>query len=119
MKTNNIIVEKSFSFAIRIVNLYKHLSKNKKEFVLSNQILRSGTSVGANINEAICGISKKDFLAKMYIAYKEIIETIYWIELLYKTEYLTEKEYTSILSEASEISKILSSITKTTRMGNS
>jgi four helix bundle protein len=119
MKTNNIIVEKSFSFAIRIVNLYKHLNKNKKEFVLSNQILRSGTSVGANVNEVICGISKKDFLAKMYIAYKEIIETIYWIELLYKTEYLTEKEYTSILSEASEISKILSSITKTTRMGNS
>ena len=61
MKTDNVIVEKSFSFAIRIVNLYKHLNKNKKEFVLSNQILRSGTSVGANVNEAICGISKKDF----------------------------------------------------------
>ena len=117
MKTDNVIVEKTFSFAIRIVNLYKHLNKNKKEFVLSNQILRSGTSVGANVNEAICGISKKDFLAKMYIAYKEIIETIYWIELLYKTEYLTEKEYTSILSEASEISKILSSITKQQEWG--
>ena len=117
MKTNNVIVEKSFSFAVRIVNLYKHLNKNKKEHVLSNQILRSGTSVGANINEAVCGISKKDFLSKMYISYKEIIETIYWIELLHKTNYLTELEYKSILSEANEISKILSSITKTRRIG--
>ncbi len=117
MKTNNVIVEKSFSFAVRIVNLYKHLKESKNEYVLSKQILRSGTSVGANINEAICGISKKDFLSKMYIAYKEILETIYWINLLYKTDYLTDVEYNSILEEANEISKILSSITKTTRIG--
>lgn len=117
MKTDNVIVEKTLSFAIRIVNLNKYLTKEKKEYVLSNQILRAGTSVGANVNEATCGISKKDFLSKMYIAYKEIIETIYWIELLHKTKYLTEREYKSILSEANEISKILSSITKTTRMG--
>ena len=117
MKTDNVIVEKSFSFAVRIVNLYKYLKETKNEYVLSKQILRSGTSVGANINEAICGISKKDFLSKMYIAYKEILETIYWIKLLYQTDFLTEIEYTSILEEANEISKILSSITKTTRMG--
>ena len=117
MKTDNIIVDKSFDFAVRIVNLYKHMKNTKNEYVLSKQILRSGTSVGANINEAICGISKKDFLSKMYIAYKEILETIYWIKLLYKTDYLTEIEYNSILEEANEISKILSSITKTTRIG--
>ena len=117
MKTDNIIVDKSFDFAVRIVNLYKHMKDTKNEYVLSKQILRSGTGVGANINEAICGISKKDFLSKMYISYKEIIETIYWIELLHKTKYLTEREYKSILSEANEISKILSSITKTTRIG--
>ena len=118
MKTDNVILEKSFSFAVRIVNLYKHLCQNKNEYVLSNQILRSGTSVGANVNEATCGISRKDFLSKMYIAYKEIKETIYWIELLYKTKYLTENEYESISYEANEISKILSSITKTTKNGN-
>ena len=117
MKTDNIIVDKSFDFAVRIVNLYKHMKNTKNEYVLSKQILRSGTGVGANINEAICGISKKDFLSKMYIAYKEILETIYWIKLLYKTDYLTEIEYNSILEEANEISKILSSITKTTRIG--
>lgn len=117
MKTDNIIVDKSFNFAVRIVNLYKYLKSSKDESVLSKQILRSGTSVGANINEAICGISKKDFLSKMYIAYKEILETVYWIRLLYKTDYLTEIEYNSILEEANEISKILSSITKTTRIG--
>ena len=117
MKTDNIIVDKSFDFAVRIVNLYKHMKNTKNECVLSKQILRSGTSVGANINEAICGISKKDFLSKMYIAYKEILETIYWIKLLYKTDYLTEIEYNSIIEEANEISKILSSITKTTRIG--
>lgn len=117
MKTDNIIVDKSFDFAVRIVNLYKHMKNTKNEYVLSKQILRSGTSVGANINEAICGISKKDFLSKMYIAYKEILETIYWIKLLYKTDYLTEIEYNSIIEEANEISKILSSITKTTRIG--
>ena len=93
MKTDNIIVDKSFDFAVRIVNLYKYMKNTKNEYVLSKQILRSGTSVGANINEAICGISKKDFLSKMEI------------------------EYNSILEEANEISKILSSITKTTRIG--
>ena len=73
----NIIKDKSKSFAIRVINLYKHLSDNKKEYIISKQIMRSGTSIGANINEAICSISKKEFLAKMYIAYKEAAESQY------------------------------------------
>ena len=111
-KDNNIVAEKSKLFAIRIVNLYKVLLKERKEFVLSKQLVRSGTSIGANIAEAICAISKKDFTAKMYIAYKECSESLYWIELLYATEYLNEKEYNSIWNQCKELHKILSSITK-------
>ena len=95
-KEHNIVAEKSKLFAIRIVNLYKYLLKEKKEYLLSKQLVRSGTSIGANIAEAICAISKKDFTAKMYIAYKECSESLYWIELLYATEYLDEREYLSI-----------------------
>ena len=111
-KENNIIAEKSKLFAIRIVNLYKYLLKEKKEYLLSKQLVRSGTSIGANIAEAICAISKKDFIAKMYIAYKECSESLYWIELLYATEYLDEREYLSIWEQCKELHKILSSITK-------
>ncbi|MBQ9640279.1 MAG: four helix bundle protein [Bacteroidaceae bacterium] len=111
-KENNIVAEKSKLFAIRIVNLYKYLLKEKKEYLLSKQLVRSGTSIGANIAEAICTISKKDFIAKMYIAYKECSESLYWIELLYATEYLDEKEYLSIWEQCKELHKILSSITK-------
>ncbi|MCB0479761.1 MAG: four helix bundle protein, partial [Crocinitomicaceae bacterium] len=84
----NIIQQKSFAFAIRTVNAYKYLQSEKKEFVLSKQLLRSGTSIGANIEEATGGQSKKDFIAKMSIAYKEARETKYWIKLLAATEYL-------------------------------
>lgn len=92
METNeNIIAEKSKQFAIRIVNLYKYLLKEKKEFILSKQLVRSGTSIGANVAEAICAISKKDFTAKMYIAYKECSESLYWIELLYEKNIWTRK----------------------------
>jgi four helix bundle protein len=115
MKTDNIIVDKSFDFAVRIVNLYKHMKNTKNEYVLSKQILRSGTSVGANINEAICGISKKDFLSKMYIAYKEILETIYWIKLLYKTDYLDQKQFESLHKDVTELITILTSICKTSQ----
>lgn len=111
----NVVLLKSKNFAIRIVNLYKLLTENKNEYVLSKQLLRSGTSIGANITEAECGISKKDFLAKMYIAFKECAETKYWLELLHSTNYITEKEYNSILSDCEELLKILSSITKTTK----
>ncbi len=104
---------KSKAFAVRIVNLYKHLIETKKEYVLSKQILRSGTSIGANIAEADCSISNKEFRAKMYIAFKEANETIYWLELLFETNYLTEKEYNSIYEDCLELRKMLSSITKT------
>lgn len=88
MKTDNIIVEKSYKFAIRIVKMYQHLTSEKKEFILSKQILRSGTSIGANIEEAESSISRKEFIAKIQIAYKEAKETRYWIRLLNDTDYI-------------------------------
>lgn len=112
---NNVVFNKSKQFAIRIVNLYKYICNEKKEFTLSKQLLKSGTSIGANIAEAICAISDKDFLSKLYIAYKECAETEYWLELLKETEYLTEQEFRSINDDCQEIRKLLSSITKTTK----
>lgn len=111
----NIVIDKSKKFAIRVVKLYQYLSDKKKEFVLSKQVLKSGTSIGANLSEAVCGISKNDFLAKVYIAFKETNETMFWLELLKDTGYITSKEFESIYSECYEISKILSAITKTTK----
>ena len=110
---DNVIESKSFDFAVRIVNLHKHLSAEKKEFVLSKQLLRSGTSIGANVSEAVRGQSKADFLAKMSIALKEANESHYWIRLLYKTDFLTEQEFNSIENDVVELIKILSSICKT------
>jgi len=109
---------KAMAFAVRIVNLYKWLCSDKKEFVLSKQLLRSGTSIGANIAESRAAISRADFLSKIYIYAKECRETQYWIELLYKTEYLNEQQYISIKEDAEEIGKILSSITKTMKPNN-
>ena len=105
---------KSKKFAVRIVNLYKYLCNDKKEYVLSKQILRSGTSIGANIAEAECGISKKDFLSKIYIALKECVETIYWLDLLYETGYIDERMYLSMKSDCDELRRMLSAATKTT-----
>ena len=110
----NIVKEKSFDFAIRIVKLYKYLMEEKKEFVLSKQILRSGTSVGANINEAQQAQSKKDFLMKMNIALKECTETKYWIELLSATDYINQEQKDSIIKDCIELEKLLTSIVKTT-----
>ncbi len=112
---NNIIKEKSFKFAVKIVNLYKYLMEEKKEFVLSKQILRSGTSIGANVNEALQGESKKDFLSKMNISLKECVETLYWIELLYETKYFDEETKQSIYTDCYELKRVLSSIVKTTK----
>lgn len=112
---NSIVFEKSKNFSLRIIGLYKYLCDEKKEFVLSKQLLRSGTSIGANIAEANCAISKKDFLAKMYITFKESSETAYWLELLYGAEYLSKTEFESINLDCIELQKILSSITKTTK----
>ncbi len=111
--SDNVIENKSFDFAVRIVNLHKHLSAEKKEFVLSKQLLRSGTSIGANVSEALRGQSKADFSAKMCIALKEANESHYWIRLLYKTDFLTEQEFNSIENDVVELIKILSSICKT------
>mgnify|MGYP004692276615 CR=1 FL=1 len=109
----SVVFGKSKKFAVRIVNLYKYLRDEKHETVLSKQLLRSGTSIGANIAEANCAFSKKDFLAKMYIAFKECAESCYWLELLYTTDYLTKSEFSSINADCIELQKLLSSITKT------
>ena len=114
MKQDNIILDKSFDFAIRVVKLYKYLCDEKREYVLSKQLLRCGTSVGANINEAQAGQSKADFIAKMSIASKEARETKYWIDLLIKTDYLdiNENNVESLLKDIEEIIKLLTAIVK-------
>ena len=112
--SNSIVGEKSFRFAVRTVNLYKYLYE-KKEYVLSRQILRSGTSIGANISEALEAQSDKDFLSKMCIALKETAETIYWLRLLHETEYITDIQFTSMNRDACELKALLSSIIKTKR----
>ena len=112
---DNIIKNKCMAFAVRIVNLYKILCGKRKEYVMAKQILRSGTSIGANMAEAACAISRKDFHSKVYIAFKECAETEYWLALLQKTDYISEQEYNSIVKDCDEIYRILSSITKTTK----
>ena len=103
------------AFAKRIVFAYQFLCEDKKEFVLSKQLLRSGTSIGANIAEAQYGSSRKDFLNKLYIALKECAETLYWLELLSSCGYLSEIEYQSLYCDCEELRKMLSAITKSTR----
>lgn len=110
-----MIQEKSLAFAIRIVNLCKQLAEKKKEYVLSKQLLRSGTAIGALAREAEHAQSKADFLNKMNIALKEANETLYWLTLLKETEYLLPMEYESIYTDAEELVKILVSIVKTTK----
>ena len=114
---DNIILDKSFDFAIRVIKLYKHLSDDKKEYILSKQLIRSGTSIGANINEAQAGQSKRDFIAKMSIASKEARESKYWIDLLIKTDYLNinETHVRSSLNDIEEIVKLLTSIVKSSQ----
>ena len=111
----NAVADKSFEFAVRIVKLYKYLVQEHKEYVLSKQLLRCGTSIGANIAEAQRGQSKADFTAKMSIALKEANETDYWLRLMYATEYLTEQEFESLSKDNKEIISILVAITKTTK----
>ncbi len=108
----NIILDKSKAFALRIIKLYQYLCATKKEYVLSKQVLRSGTSIGANAKEADHAQSKADFYAKMYIAYKEANETEYWLELLHESGYIDKDAFDSIYSDCKEIIKILASITK-------
>ena len=113
---NNLDVKeaKSRDFSVRIVNLCRYLN-DKKEYVMSKQLLRSGTSIGANIAEAKYSESSVDFIHKIYVALKEANETEYWLDILYKTNYITENQYKSIVSDSRELIKILSAITKTGR----
>ena len=110
MKNDNVIQQKSFAFAIRIVNCYKYLKLEKGEFILSKQLLRSGTSIGANIEESIGGQSKADFISKLSIAYKEARETLYWLKLLFATDYLNQEMAESLIKDADEICRIIGKI---------
>ena len=114
----NIIQQKSYIFAIKIIKLYKYLVETKKEYILSKQLLRSGTSIGANIEEALGGQSKKDFISKLSIAYKEARETKYWLSLLREGEYMSQKELSFIFDGCEEILKIIGKIQKTTKENN-
>ena len=115
MRKRNPIEQKSFSFAVRTVRLYKHLTDHKKEYVISKQLLRSGTSIGANVSEAERAQSKADFIAKMHIALKEANETDYWLRLLYASEYLSETEFESMYRDVDELISIIVAICKTAK----
>lgn len=112
---NNLIVEKSKQFALRVIKLYRYLCDNKQEYVLSKQLLRCGTSVGANVREAIRGQSKADFNAKMNIALKEASEAEYWLELLHESDYINQTQFESIYPQANELNRILISIVKASK----
>ena len=115
MSQDSVILTKSLKFAARIVKLYQYLSKEKHETVISKQIIRSGTSIGANANEAVYGVSKADFIAKLQISLKETAETEYWLKLLVMSEYLTEAEGQSLIDDCLEIKRILVSSLKTSK----
>ena len=115
MVENNVLAEKSIAFAIRIVNCYKYLTKQKRESVMSKQILRSGTSIGANVHEAIYAQSKADFVNKMNISLKEAGETSYWLTILFKTDYIDSSMYESLDSDLKSILKIIASTIKTAK----
>lgn len=112
---HSILKDKSKAFALRVIRLYKYLCEEKKEYILSKQLLRSGTSIGANIAEAFYGQSEADFVSKLSIAQKETGETMYWLELLHESEYLKRNEYDSIYSDAEELIRLLTSSIKTVK----
>ena len=114
-KPDSIIAKKAYAFALNIVTLYKQLIEEKKEYVLSKQLLRSGTSIGANVNEAICAQSKRDFVHKLSIALKETRETEYWLNLLKDSNYVRAEDFTKSIGYCAETYKILSSIILTTK----
>lgn len=113
MSKDNVIVEKSKAFALRIIKLYKYLKDQQNEYVMSKQLLRCGTSIGANIKEAMRGQSKADFYSKLNISLKEASEAEYWLELLYESDFITKAQFESIYVDCQEIIKLLVSITKT------
>ena len=110
---NSFVFDKSKRFAVRVVRLYNYLRDEKKEFVIAKQVLRSGTSIGANLAEAEYGYSRRDFANKLYVALKECAETLYWLELLHNTDYLSDKQYVDLKDDCDEIRKMLASATKT------
>lgn len=112
---DNVLYQKAYAFAVRVVKAYQFLSQEKKEFVLSKQLLRCGTSIGANVSEANGAISDADFSAKISISYKESLETKYWLNLLHDTEYLKSNIFNSLLIDADELSKILFTTLRSTR----
>ena len=112
MSNDSILKTKSMSFAQRIVHLYQYLSQEKREFVMSKQVLRSGTSIGANVAEAIYGSSRKDFTAKLYIAEKEAAETLYWLELLNSCNYIPDNLYRSLHRDCRELLSMLAASIK-------
>ncbi len=114
----NVVVEKSFDFAVRVVNAYKFLCGEKKEFVLSKQLLRSGTSIGANIRESQNAESTADFIHKLGIAQKEADETLYWLELLFRTEYLNAEQFRSLENDLAQILKLIRSVILTSKAKN-
>jgi four helix bundle protein len=113
MKEDNVVREKSYAFALRIVKVYRYLTEDKREYVLSKQLLRAGTSVGANVEEAVGGQSEKDFAAKLTVAYKEARETHFWIRLLRDSDYLSSPQADSLLADTDELLRIIGSIQKT------
>ena len=115
MAGNNPVLDKSKHFSVRVVRLYKYLTETKREYVMSRQLLKSGTSVGANIVEGQYASTKKDFLNKLQIALKECNETEYWLELLHETKYMTDKEFRSIYNDCREVKYLLIAITDSTK----
>ena len=112
---DNLILDKSFAFSVRVVRAYQHITELKREYILSKQLLRAATSIGANAHEANNAQSKKDFIAKMYVAYKEATETEYWIRLLTETNYFTDAEGKSLLADCVELKQILTAILKSAK----
>ena len=115
MKENNILAEKSLDFGVRTVNCYKFLCSEKKEYVMSKQMYRSGTSIGANIHEGLQAQSKADFISKMAVALKEASETSYWLRLLVRTDYINETMFQSLSADCDELSRLLTAIIKSAR----
>jgi len=113
MEKPNPAKDKSYEFALRIIKLYRHLCENRKDYILSKQLVRSGTSIGANVEEALGAQSKKEFGAKMSIAYKECRETHYWLRLLRDSDYLSNDESVEVLADCEELCKIIGSIVRT------
>lgn len=115
VENKHFLCEKSFRFSVRIINMYKHLSDSKKEFILSKQVLRSGTSIGANIEEATSASSKRDLINKYHISLKEAKETKYWLKLLHETEFIEKESFISILSDCNELISLLTKSIKSAK----